>query len=72
MHTCTYMYTYVHVCTIVRMYTEQTTPTLGVVAASPSNQQLVPVTSSYWINYLLREKEELLLKHRLQPCFIIR
>ena len=41
MHTCTHMYTYVHVCTIVRMYTEQTTPTLGVVAASPSNQQLL-------------------------------
>ena len=41
MHTCTYMYTYVHVCTIVCIYTEQTTPTLGVVAASPSNQQLL-------------------------------
>ena len=41
MHKCTYMYTYVHVCTIVCMYTVQTTPTLGVVAASPSNQQLL-------------------------------
>ena len=38
-HTCTRMYMYV--CTIVCIYAEQTTPTLGVVAASPSNQQLL-------------------------------
>ena len=35
MHTCTYMY----VC--MYNYAEQTTPTLGVVPASPSNQQLL-------------------------------
>ena len=37
MHTCTYMYMYVRMYN----YAEQTTPTLGVVPASPSNQQLL-------------------------------
>ena len=36
------MYIHVHACTCMyNIYTEQTTPTLGVVAASPSNQQLL-------------------------------
>ena len=37
MHTCTYMNMYV----CMYNYAEQTTPTLGVVPASPSNQQLL-------------------------------